>query len=99
MRILKAILLGLLLVLVLTFSAKNSAYVRIQYFDLLDHIEIPLFVLTLLSLSLGVFAGAILDLFYRHRLRRMVRRQQKLMDQLQREHRSLVIGSAENLTT
>jgi len=99
MRILRTLLLGLFFVFILTFSAKNAGYVRIRYFSMIDDFEIPLFLLTLLSLSLGVFGGAIVDLFCRQRLRRAIRRQQKLMDQLQKEHRSLVIGNSEDSTT
>jgi uncharacterized integral membrane protein len=99
MRILRTLLLGLFLAFIVTFSLKNAGYVQIRYFSMIDDFEIPLFLLTLLSLSLGIFGGAIIDLIFRQQLRRAIRRQQKLMDQLQMEHRSLVIKHSEDSTT
>jgi uncharacterized integral membrane protein len=99
MKMIKTFLLSLLLILIITFSIKNAGYVSIRYFGLTDEFEIPLFFPVLLSLSLGMFAGVILDLTRRHQLRRAIRRQQKLMGELQKERWFLMTGTSAGSTT
>ena len=89
MKILKTLLFCLLLIITITFSIRNSENVRIRYFDLIGHFEIPLFLLVLLLVALGVFAGTMMDLVKRQRLKKAIRKQQKILDELQEEFKSL----------
>ncbi len=99
MKMIKTLLLSLLLILIITFSIKNAGYVSVRYFSLTDDFEIPFFFLVLLSFSLGMFAGMILDLARRHQLRRAIRRQQKLMGEFQKERWFLMTGTSGGSTT
>jgi len=89
MKILKTLLFGLLLLIIITFSMKNAGYVRLGYFSVIHQFEIPLFLLVLLSILFGMFMGAVVDLIKRHRVKKGIRRRQKVMDELQKELRSL----------
>ncbi len=89
MRILKALLLGLLLFVIVTFSIKNAGNVSVRYFGLTGAFEIPLFLVVLLSVLLGMFIGTMVDLFMRYRMKKAIQKQQNIMDVLQREIRSV----------
>ena len=85
MKVLKTLLFGLLLLAIITFSLRNTESVRFGYFSVIDSFEVPLFLLILLSIFLGMLIGAVADLIGRHRLRRAVRRQQRIRYALQKE--------------
>ena len=89
MRILRMLLFCLLVVVVVTFSIKNPGYVRVGYFTVVEPFEVPLFLVILLGLLLGVFAGTMVDLARSHRLKKAIRKQQRIMDQLQKELKTL----------
>ncbi len=89
MRILKTLLFGLLLTIIITFSLKNCQNVKIRYFDVMSPFEVPLFLLVLLLVALGVFVGTMMDLVKRQRLEKAIRKEQKVMDELQEEFKSL----------
>jgi len=89
MKILKTLLFGLLLIVVITFSMKNGGNVEIGYFNVIDAFEIPLFLVILLSILFGILIGTMADLMKRNELKKAIRRQQKVMDGLQKEVRSL----------
>ena len=99
MKMIKTLLLGLLLTLIITFSIKNAGYVSIRYFSLTGGFEIPLFFPVLLSFSLGMFAGVILDMARRYQLRRAIRRQQKLMGEIQKERSFLMTWTSSGSPT
>ena len=94
MKMIKTFLLSLLLILIITFSIKNAGPVSVRYFGLTKDFEIPLFLPVLLSLSLGMFVGLVLDLIKRHHLRKAIRRQQKLMGELQKKRWFLMTGNS-----
>ena len=85
MKVLESLSFGLLLFIVVTFSIKNAEHIRFRYFNLIDSFEIPLFLLVLLLLLLGMLAGVVIDLIVRHRLRKAIRRQLKITDELQKQ--------------
>ena len=89
MKVLRPPLIGLLLLLMVTFSIKNAYPVRVGYFNLIDSFEIPLFLLVLTSVLVGMFIGTMVDLIKRYRLRKAIRSQQRLMGELQKELTSL----------
>ncbi|NIQ38060.1 MAG: DUF1049 domain-containing protein [Proteobacteria bacterium] len=89
MRIVRTLLLGLLLVAVITFSIKNAENVAVSYFGMIDGFEIPLFLLILSSLLLGIFVGAMIDLFKRYQLKKAIQRAERIMEELQTEIRSV----------
>jgi uncharacterized integral membrane protein len=85
MKALKTVLFGLLFVVLITFSMKNAGNVRFKYFDVIDSFEAPLSLLVLLSILLGMLVGAMVDLIMRRQLKKAIRRQQQIMDELQKE--------------
>jgi len=89
MKVLRPPLIGLLLLLMVTFSIKNAYPVRVGYFNLIDSFEIPLFLLVLTSVLVGMFIGTMVDLIKRYRLRKAIRGQQRVMGELQKELTSL----------
>ena len=99
MKMIKTFLLSLLLILIVTFSIKNAGYVSVRYFGLTKDFEIPLFLPVLLSFSLGMFVGVILDLIKRHQSRKAIRRQQKLMGELQKKRWFLMTGNSAGFPT
>jgi uncharacterized integral membrane protein len=82
MIVLKTLLLGLLLAGIIGFSIKNARLVQLRYFWFIDSFDVPLFLLVLLSITLGLFAGAMIDLAKRRRLRKVIHRQEKLAKKL-----------------
>lgn len=99
MKILKTLLFGLLVIIIITISMKNTGNVRLRYFNVIDPFEIPLFLLILLSILFGMFIGAMVDLIKRRQLRKTIRRQQKAMDDLHKEVtalRNLILTGSEN---
>ena len=89
MKVLRPPLIGLLLLLMVTFSIKNAYPVRVGYFNLIDSFEIPLFLLVLTSVLVGMFIGTMVDLIKRYRLWKAIRGQQRVMGELQKELTSL----------
>jgi uncharacterized integral membrane protein len=89
MRILKVLLFCFLVIVVVAFSIKNPGYVRVGYFTVVDPFEVPLFLVILLGLLLGVFTGTMVDLARGYRLKRAIRRQQRIMDNLKKELKTL----------
>lgn len=85
MKVLKTVLFGLLAFVIISFSIKNAGNVRFRYFHLIDSFETPLFFLILVSIVLGMLVGAVLDLIRRYQLKKAIRREQKVMDELQKE--------------
>ena len=89
MRILKTLLIISSFMLVVTFSMQNHGNGSIRYFNIISPLEIPLFLLVLLSIFLGIVVGGMADLVRRYQLRRTIRGQRKTIDQLQREMRGM----------
>jgi uncharacterized integral membrane protein len=89
MKVLKTLVVGMLLTLVITFSMKNAGNVRLKYFNVMDPLEIPLFLLILVSIAFGMFIGAMADLMIRRRLKKAIRGEQRAMDELQKAVGSL----------
>jgi uncharacterized integral membrane protein len=89
MRIVRTLLFGVLLVAVITFSIKNAENVAVSYFGMIDGFEIPLFLIILLSILLGIFIGAMVDLFKRYQLKKAIQRAQRIMEEFQKEIRSV----------
>jgi len=85
MRLVKTLLIGLFLIVVITFSIKNAGNVTVRYFGLIGTLEIPLFLVVLVAIFLGMFIGAMVDLLKRHRLKKAIQRAQRRMDELQGE--------------
>ncbi|MBW2122316.1 MAG: DUF1049 domain-containing protein, partial [Deltaproteobacteria bacterium] len=83
MKILRTLLYGLLLAATITFSLKNYESVRLRYFHLIDSVELPLFLVVLLSVLFGMAAGGLLDAVMRLRLRRAIQREKKTMEELE----------------
>jgi len=99
MKVLKTLLFALLAVVVITFSIKNAGNVRFRYFNLIDSFETPLFLLVLVSILFGVLVGAMMDLIKRYELKKAIRREQKIMDELRKEVsalRSLILTGPED---
>lgn len=89
MKIRNVLLLGVLLATIITFSMKNAENVTVRYFGVIDAFQIPLFLLILLSAFLGIFVGTMVDLVKRYQLRKAIEREEKAMDELRQQVRSL----------
>jgi uncharacterized integral membrane protein len=95
MKVLKALLFGFFLLLIISFSIKNTGNTQLRYFGLFDPIHMPLFFLVILSIFFGMLIGMVADLMRRYRLRKATRRQATIMDELQKEifhMRHLLLG-------
>jgi uncharacterized integral membrane protein len=75
------------------FSIQNKDPVSIRYaiqnFQWFDLTRVPLFLVILCSFSLGVLIGGIGDLYGRFQLKRTLRQNQKMIERLEQEIRSL----------
>ena len=97
---LKAIVLILVLIFLITFGVKNSQAVLLNYyFGVLD-MGIPLYVLVYLSVVIGIVIGMIIGLQSRLSLRRKVKESEREMKDLKERlaeeaQRSLLTTSQE----
>ena len=79
---LKAIILIIVLVFLITFGVKNNETIRLQYYLNIETLEIPLYGLLYLCIIIGIIIGMVVGISTRFNLRRMVK-------SLERENKEL----------
>jgi len=79
---LKAIILIIVLIFLITFGVKNNQPIRLYYYLNIETFGIPLYGLVYISIIIGIIIGMIIGISTRLGLRRKVK-------QLQRENREL----------
>ena len=79
---LKAIILIIVLVFLITFGVKNNETIRLQYYFNIETFEIPLYGLLYLCIIIGIIMGMVVGISTRFKLRRMVK-------SLERENKEL----------
>ena len=89
MKLLKTIFITALFVVGLTFAYKNQESVSIQYYFIEQVWTVPLFLLIFFSTLIGVFIAAIGGVYSGFKLKREIKRQQKIILELEDELSSL----------
>jgi uncharacterized integral membrane protein len=85
---LKAVILIIALVFLITFGVKNNETIRLQYYFNIQTLELPLYGLLYLCIIIGIIIGMLVGISTRFNLRRMVKT-------LQRENKELKEKAAE----
>lgn len=95
MTILK--LLGgiILVILLITFSLKNTQYVNVEYYSGLSLQRIPLFLLIFISILIGMFIGNISGMFEKIQLRRKLRKQAEIIKDYEKKLNLLTPDNSE----
>jgi uncharacterized integral membrane protein len=89
MRLLKTVFITALFIVGLTFAYKNQESVSIQYYFMQEVWTVPLFLLIFFSVLIGVFIAAIGGVYSGFKLKRDIKRQQKIILELEDELSSL----------
>ena len=77
MQIIKALFIALLFFFALTFCLQNADEVTLRYYDLVEDVTAPLFVVVLASVFLGIVIGIVGGGWTIIRLRLQLNKQQK----------------------
>ena len=72
----------LVMVLLITFSVKNSHHVELTYFGL--NVSCPAYLLVLIPFFLGVICGNMLDIVKRFKLKNEIRRLRRELEKIER---------------
>jgi len=84
-RLLYWITTGLVVLIAITFAVVNRQAVPVSFWPLLDPIEVPLFVVTLLALIAGLFVGLLMGWIWSWGARRAARERARRIESLERE--------------
>jgi uncharacterized integral membrane protein len=95
MRWVKTLLGMVIFIFAILFSIQNKGEVILRFglYPIRDDIwelpKIPLFLIILCSIFLGAFIGGVADIYQRFRLKKAIRQNEKIIEKLEREIKSL----------
>lgn len=84
-----------LVILLVTFSLKNTQYINVEYYFGLSLQRIPLFLLIFISILIGMFIGNISGLFEKIQLRRKIKKQSEIIDDYEKKLNLLTQNNSE----
>jgi len=85
MKVIYTIILVLFVLLIIAFSLENTAPVQLSFFDLVEKLTIPTYVLIFFTFLTGVIFTGFMGIVERFRLTRTITRLNKTVRELRRE--------------
>ena len=85
MRIIYLILVIVFALFIVTFSQQNLKLIHLQYYNLLNIPDVPVYLLIFISLLCGVIITGFYGIVERFRLNRTIRRLNKIVRDLRKE--------------
>jgi len=85
MKLVKAILIAFLFIFAVTFAMENNDIVSIHYYNFIESVPIPVFLIVLISIAIGILLVGFLGIFERFQLTIKLKKQGKKIKTLEKE--------------